>query len=289
VNGPVTLDVQTGSGAIVLRNGPSSTVWIIGRIRTKNSGWFTNDAAERARRLEANPPIEQDGNRIRIGRNLPRDLRHNVSISYEILTPDETTLTSRTGSGHQVVEGIQGPVSAATGSGNLTMASIGNPVAATTGSGDILLARIGGSARTMAGSGDIEALEIGGELSVKTGSGDVQASMNATGDVEITTGSGDIAVSGIRGGFRSRAGSGDITVSGEPMAEWNVSTGSGDILACIPEQTPFHLRVENSSGRINTTHPLTEQSVGRHSLEGRAFGGGPLVALRAGSGSIRID
>ena len=288
VRGLVDLDVRTGSGSIVVRTGPSDTVQIIGRIRAQDT-WFGMDAEERVRRLEARPPIEQNGNTIRIGRIADRDLRNNISISYAILAPAETRLGSQTGSGHLVVEGIHGPVSAATGSGNLTIASIGDQVGATTGSGDVLLARIAGSVKTTSGSGDIRALEISGGLNARTGSGDVQASMNAPGDAAITTGSGDIAVSGIRGGFRSRAGSGDVTIAGEPMSAWSVSTGSGDILARIPKQTPFDLRAENSSGRITTAHPLTDQSTGRHSLEGKAQGGGPLVALSAGFGNIRIE
>ena len=38
----------------------------------------------RVRRIEANPPIEQNGNSIRIGQMRDDDLYRNVSISYEV-------------------------------------------------------------------------------------------------------------------------------------------------------------------------------------------------------------
>src|SRR5580700_7650204 len=66
VTGAVDLDVQTGSGEITVRTGDSSKVEIHGRIHA-NHGWFGADAEQRIHEIEANPPIEQNGNTIRVG------------------------------------------------------------------------------------------------------------------------------------------------------------------------------------------------------------------------------
>ena len=66
VSGPVSLHIQTGSGNITVRTGNVSTVTVVGTIRA--SEFFTDSAAdEKVRRLEANPPVQQMGDIIRIG------------------------------------------------------------------------------------------------------------------------------------------------------------------------------------------------------------------------------
>src|SRR5689334_19507747 len=63
VTGPVDLSVRTGSGSIEIRTGTGDRVQIVGRV----SAGFSRggmDAAERVRRVEAAPPIAQQGNVI---------------------------------------------------------------------------------------------------------------------------------------------------------------------------------------------------------------------------------
>src|SRR5579862_1130048 len=74
VSGNVDIDVSTGSGSIHIRQGSGSRVEIHGRIHPTNNPFASDRNAEDAiRRIEANPPIEQSGQSIRIGRILDRD------------------------------------------------------------------------------------------------------------------------------------------------------------------------------------------------------------------------
>ena len=107
VGAPLELDVQTGAGSIDVRAGAEGKVEIHGRIRVGGSNRAA--AQEIVDKLEAMPPIELDGNRLRIGR-LDEQFRKNVAISYEIVVPAATQLRSRTGSGSQTVTGLAGPV-----------------------------------------------------------------------------------------------------------------------------------------------------------------------------------
>ena len=97
VTGPVHLDLSTGSGNVEVRTGNSDQVRVTGRIRA--SEWFGGNAEEKIKRLEANPPIQQSGNDIRIGHIDDPELRHNISISYEVVVPAETDLRVQSGSG----------------------------------------------------------------------------------------------------------------------------------------------------------------------------------------------
>jgi hypothetical protein len=67
VSGPVDLEVSTSSGDIAIRPGEAGTVRISGKIQAHDN-WDDGNAEKKVRYLEQNPPIEQDGNHIRIGR-----------------------------------------------------------------------------------------------------------------------------------------------------------------------------------------------------------------------------
>jgi len=79
VSGDVDVNVTTGSGNITVRTGAADTVEIHARIHASDN-WSGLSAEEKVRRIEANPPIEQTGSLIRIGRIEDHDLKQNVAI-----------------------------------------------------------------------------------------------------------------------------------------------------------------------------------------------------------------
>jgi hypothetical protein len=253
VSGPVDLEVSTGSGDITIRPGGVSAVRITGKIQAHDTSDDAN-AEKKVRELEQNPPIEQDGNHIRIGRLEDRELARNVSIDYEIEVPVETQVTSTTGSGDVSVEGIRGPVKATSGSGGLKLHSIQSDVTLRTGSGDVSLEEISG------------------------------------GRVEVETGSGDVELRDLRCAMSVRTGSGDISAEGELTGDWTLHAGSGEITVRLPSETGFDLDARTSSGEIHTGLPIAVQgSTERGELRGKVKGGGVRLELRTGSGDITIS
>ena len=124
--------------------------------RIRAWAWEASDAAARVREVEADPPVEQSGATIRLG--LRRDDRRDwdrVSISYLVTVPPDTRLRTRTGSGDQLLAGVQGDVDASTGSGDMRIGTVGGSVRATSGSGDISVAGSGGGVEARSGSGDV--------------------------------------------------------------------------------------------------------------------------------------
>ena len=176
VNGPVELSVRTGSGSIQIRTGSADRVQITGRVSAggRRDG---ADAAERVRRVEAAPPITQNGNTIRIGDTNDDPLYRNIAISYELVVPASTQINAQSGSGSQAIGSVDGAVRAQTGSG------------------DIRIERAGGSLHAQTGSGNIEADSVGGEVRAQTGSGSVQVRQVARADVSVQTGSGSVTLS----------------------------------------------------------------------------------------------
>jgi DUF4097 and DUF4098 domain-containing protein YvlB len=288
VTGAVDLDVQTGSGEISVRTGDSSKVEIHGRIHA-NHGWFGAEAEQRVHEIEANPPIEQNGNTIRVGHIENHDWKNNISISYELVVPVQTKLRSESGSGDQVIAGIAGPADASSGSGRLRLSNIGGETHARTGSGDIELNGIQGAARVVAGSGSIRAIGIAGALTASSGSGSVKFEQTAAGDVEIGTGSGDVEIKGAKGALKVQSGSGSITAQANPSGDWRLHTGSGDVTVELPQQAAFNLVARTSSGSIDSSREIAVQGkLSPRELQGKVGGGGPTVELSTSSGSIQI-
>jgi DUF4097 and DUF4098 domain-containing protein YvlB len=191
VSGPVDLDIENSSGRVTVRPGDTSTV----RVHAVISSWdgaFSADTTQRAREIEANPPIRQTGNSIRIDRI---DDRH-ISIAYDLVVPAQTRLQSKTGSGAQSVEGIQGPVTATAGSGGIQVARIDDTVTLQSGSGGIEFDSIKGRVEATTGSGGVRGANLSGPITAHAGSGGITLRLaGSTGfDVHAQTGSGQIYV-----------------------------------------------------------------------------------------------
>lgn len=288
VSGPVNIDLTTGSGSVQVHTGSSNQVQVTGHI--KATDWFSSGSEERIKRIEANPPIQQSGNSIRIGHLDDPDLRRNISISYELTVPAETQLRSETGSGNQTIDGIKGVLEIQAGSGGLRISNIGNAVRASTGSGNIDIDRVQGSVRAKAGSGSIHATQIAGGFEADTGSGRVTLEQSAPGTVRVGTGSGGMELHGLKGSLEARAGSGGIRADGDPTGAWLLRTGSGTVQVKVPSSAAFDLNAHTSSGSISVNHPVTvEGSMGRKEIHGKVRGGGVPVEVTTGSGNIEIE
>lgn len=244
VSGPVTVRVGTGSGNIHVMSGNPSTVHIVGHIHAM--GPFS--AQSRVRDVENNPPVEQSGSTINIGRNTPR----GVSIDYDVTVPPGTQL------------------------------------AAHSGSGDLRVINVAGSTNASTGSGDIHANGLGGHVVLRTGSGDIQAGFENSNDVTARTGSGNITLKNVQGILLAHTGSGDIDVGGAPSGGWDLKTGSGNVILRTGSAHYSIDATTGSGSIHSDQSITTHGRIGHHHLLGDVNGGGPTVHIVTGSGDIRI-
>ncbi|HET9743069.1 MAG TPA: DUF4097 family beta strand repeat-containing protein [Terriglobales bacterium] len=292
VNGRVDLDIQSGSGDVLVHPGDTGVVIVKGRVKASES-WFSGGGMspeEKADRIAKDPPIEQNGNSIRIGHIADEALRNNVSISYDITVPKDTTVQSRTGSGDQRISDLSGPVKASSGSGELTISNVASEVRANAGSGDLQITNVQGHLYTETGSGNIKATGIAGGFEARAGSGDITFEQTASGSVRAETGSGNIHLRNVAGGLEAGAGSGDIDVQGTIASDWRIHTGSGEVEVKLPSSAKFDINARSSSGDVQVNHPVTMQgTLKRNHIEGTVNGGGTLLDISTGSGSIRVN
>ncbi|MEO5936395.1 MAG: DUF4097 family beta strand repeat-containing protein [Terriglobales bacterium] len=296
VTGPAELDVSTGSGNITITSTSGNTVTIRATITAHDrlGSWFggSNDisAAEKVKRIESDPPVEQNGNVITVGKFADRELRNNVSITYDISLPANAKVRAQTGSGDTFVTGINGYVKMGTGSGNVTASQLGNEARVSTGSGDVRLDGVKGRVHASTGSGNIQAYGIAGGFVGETGSGDITYEQTAPGSATARTGSGNIRLRNVSGGLEAHTGSGNIDADGDVKVGWQATSGSGDINLRLPRNAAFDLDARSNSGSITVAHPVaTQGAVKKNRVLGKVGAGGALVSLESGSGSIRIQ
>jgi len=212
------------------------------------SSWGASE--ERVKEIAAHPPIEQTGSIVRIGAR-HENLR-NISIDYEIEAPADAYLDAATGSGEVADDGV------------------------------------GENAKLNTGSGSIHAKGLKGSFSVETGSGEIYAEQTGQGEVKAETGSGSIELHNLHGGLKAETGSGSIKAEGKPSATWKLETGSGSV-ELWTGNAGITLDAETGSGSVHTDREIaTQGSQDRHHVSGKINGGGPMVHVETGSGSIRV-
>jgi DUF4097 and DUF4098 domain-containing protein YvlB len=286
INGPTRLDLSTGSGDVHVTVGATGEVRVHGEIQANH--WGAEGGQKRIEQVQSNPPIQQEGNLIRVG-SVGQNL-HNVSIDYTIEVPAETEVHCNTGSGDVVVEGVKGPANFISGSGNVEASSIAGDIQTKTNSGDVKLDNVHGQVQVGTGSGNIEIQSAKGEIRLGTGSGDIKISHPGD-NVVATAGSGNIEVEGATADLRFHTGSGDIVVDGNPGATnyWDLQASSGNVTLHVPSAASFRLFAHTGSGDINANIPVVmEGTAAKHELRARIGDGKARVEIGTSSGTIDL-
>ena len=252
VAGHVELDVKTDSGGITVRQGQSGSVSIHAVLKAEH-GWFgSSDVEGRIRELERHPPVEQEGNRVRVGYVHQEGLLRNISMRLEIETPADTELHAQADSGGIRIDGVHGPVDCKTDSGGIEIHDVSATVHAKADSGGIHASNINGSFFARVDSGGIDATGIAGSIDAQADSGHVRLAQ--TTPAPIT----------------AKAESGGVTV--------RLAPGQG-----------YDINAKTDSGRISTPEMTVQSGFSSHHIEGKVGGGGPLVKIEVDSGSVTID
>jgi DUF4097 and DUF4098 domain-containing protein YvlB len=250
VTGPVSLDVSAHAGVIRVLKGDEGSVRIRGVLRARSSFFIWGDLSGRMRRIEAEPPIEQEGNVIGVGDVTDRWLLRGINLLLEITTPGKTEVRALADSGDIRIDGIDGPVECETDSGQIEIANIGSDVRAKSDSGAIHIEDVKGPVDAQADSGRIEAFKIAGTIDATTDSGAILLSQTTPGPVCAKTDSGRIRL--------------------------QLADGGG-----------YTIRARTDNGRIELPQ-MTRQRLSRHEVEGDVRGGGSVVDLETDSGGIEV-
>jgi len=97
VTGPLRLELANASGDVDITGSADGKVHVHGDVRA--SGFGSESSQKRLDEMLSNPPIEQRGDTIRIGKEMSR--MHHVSIAYTIQVPHDTEVSATVASGAQ--------------------------------------------------------------------------------------------------------------------------------------------------------------------------------------------
>ena len=285
VTGPIRLELSSTAGDISIKGTSDKRVHIHAEVRVTGFGFESPD--KRLAGLIANPPIEQKGDTIRIG----KDFTHlrNVSISYVIGVPRETEVSTTVVSGSETIHGVRGPVKVTAVSGSIHVDGIDRDVELSTVSGSIDANNVNDDVRASSASGTVSVSNAKGAVSAKALSGSTLVT-NPGGRVEAGTASGSIDVQGANSDVKAQAASGRITVRGNPVGNsyWDLQTASGTVQIAVPPAANFHLSAEAVSGDIRADIPIVIEEQGKHSLRARIGEDGGRVEVHTVSGEIQI-
>lgn len=148
-------------------------------------------------------------------------------------------------------------------------------------------------------------------LHIQTSDGHIQVS-GVTGNLDLNAGDGHIEADGVSGNLRGKAGDGRIHVKGRfdqldlttgdgsieaivlpgshIATSWTLHTGDGRLNVHLPVNFAANLDVRTGDGHITVGLPVTISGRNKsNTLRGTLNGGGGLLTLHTGDGSIHLD
>ena len=149
-----------------------------------------------------------------------------------------------------------------------------------------------------------------GKVRLDTGDGEIRL-RDLKGEMELESGDGRLEIEGVDGIVRAHSGDGrvlakgrfdhlDISTSdGRIEAEalpgsaigqgWSLTTGDGSVTLNVPEKFTADLLIHTGDGHITLDVPITvEGKYETRNIHGKLNGGGGLLNIHTGDGSIRL-
>lgn len=143
-----------------------------------------------------------------------------------------------------------------------------------TGDGKIDIAGLKGEMDLHSGDGSENLEGVDGKLHASTGDGHISAHGRFD-ELELKTGDGHVDV---------RATAGSTLAAG-----WRLETGDGNVSLEIPSELSADVSLHTSDGHIDLDMPIvTEGKIRQNEVQGKLNGGGSLLTIRTGDGSIHL-
>ena len=307
MSGPVFLDIRSDPGGATVTVGPSHSVRVHAIIKPLLGGYDLNLAQANIRALEKDPPIEQVGNRFRVGYPKNPELLRGVTMHFEIETPAGTEAQVVTKSGRIRIDGIKGPVETRTVSGRTEISNVAaeikaggrsgamiiydaeSHVSVVNRSGGVQLSRIQGEAKTETTSGRIEIKDVVGGVQAMTNSAGISID-DVRGSVIARNGSGMIQALQLGGPVHAQTGSGAIRISQSHPAPIRAIARSGGIKVTLATDAGYRIDAQSGSGKVFCSLGISPAGAkNTHILRGQIGSGGPLVDLDTRSSRIEIN
>jgi DUF4097 and DUF4098 domain-containing protein YvlB len=142
------------------------------------------------------------------------------------------------------------------------------------------------------GDGKIDIAGLKGEMDLHSGDGSENLE-GVDGKLHASTGDGHINAQGRFDELELKTGDGHVEVRALPgstlAAGWRLETGDGNVSLEIPSELSADVSLHTSDGHIDLDMPITtEGKIRQNEVHGKLNGGGSLLTIRTGDGSIHL-
>lgn len=149
-----------------------------------------------------------------------------------------------------------------------------------------------GKVNLRTGDGRIELTGLKGEMDLHSGDGS-ETLDGVDGNLRASTGDGHIRASGRFDELDLKTGDGRVEVSakaGSSLASgWRLETGDGSVTLEVPSELSADVDLHTSDGHIDLDMPVTTTGkLHENEVHGKLNGGGSLLTIRTGDGSIHL-
>jgi len=140
--------------------------------------------------------------------------------------------------------------------------------------------------------GKIEINRLKGEMDLRSGDGSENLD-GVDGRLRASTGDGNLRASGRFDELELKTGDGNLDVraaAGSSLAAgWRLETGDGNVILETPGNTAADVDLRTGDGHIDLDMPVTtEGKLRENEIRGKINGGGGLLTIRTGDGSIHL-
>jgi DUF4097 and DUF4098 domain-containing protein YvlB len=143
-----------------------------------------------------------------------------------------------------------------------------------TGDGRISVSGVKGDIDTWSGDGAQQIESVDGNLRARTGDGRIRATGRFD-FLDLNTGDGRIEATALANSTLGR--------------EWSLHTGDGSVTLLVPQTLAADVDLHTSDGHISLNLPVeVNGKLGGNNIHGKINGGGRLLTVRTGDGSITL-
>lgn len=287
--GQLVVDVDFGSVEVATGNDNKVEISVQRRLD------FGDEAREKERIAKVPVLMNLDGNTVTV-RARPEEEKNSswscqgeMNARYLITVPATFNANLKTRGGAITAQGLTGEVKADTSGGKLVFGQIRGELDARTSGGSISLDGCEGPLKVTTSGGGIDAIGGKGTLEARTSGGHILV-RDFRGDTEVKTSGGRLTLENIQGRVSGKTSGGSISAAlAEPVGgEVSLFTSAGTIDLAVPAKAALSVEAKAGMGKIRTEIPMLATRSGDDRLEGTLNGGGRMVVLKSGVGSITI-
>ena len=267
ISGRAQVRVDTNDGAVQIYTGDSKQV----EFRVIYDGFELNK--------NLHIDSRQDGDSVQINARVTGHWGFSWGkgrrIKVEVHMPKDADLQVDTGDGSVDTQSLNGKIKIHTGDGSVRAQAVSGDVDIDTGDGSVTVEGAKGDIRLHTGDGHIDARDLDGK-------------------VDATSGDGHIKLEGRLDSLNVKTGDGSINARVQPgskiASSWTIRTGDGSVDIVLPPDLQANIDASTNDGHISLGIPVTvEGTFSNSQIHGKMNGGGQLLTVHTGDGSIRLS